>query len=129
MTQPTRRVSIDLRRWPLGVYFGLKPTIVIEGRAQPTQWGVGTWQLPADRDTEIAVFLYQAGMTWGRATTTLRPDDAPALESRSPAIAGMSGRLGAPGTTSHAGAPFIIAWYAVGLAVIAAVVAVSLILF
>ena len=93
MTPPTRRVSIDLRRWPLGIYFGLKPTIVIEGRAQPTQWGVGTWQLPADRDAEIAVFLYQAGMTWGRAAITLRPDDAPALEYRAPWLRFRPGRL------------------------------------
>ena len=84
MTPPTRRVSIDLRKPPLAPYFGLRPTIVIEGRAQPTQWGVGTWQLPADRDTEVTVFLYRLGATSGRASRTLRPTDAPALRYRAP---------------------------------------------
>jgi hypothetical protein len=93
MTAPTRRVSIDLRRPPLAPYFGLRPTIVIEGRAQPTQWGVGTWQLPADRDAEVGVFLYRFGATSGRASRTLRPTDAPALRYRAPWLPFLRGRI------------------------------------
>ena len=91
----TRRVSIDLRKWPLAPYFGLRPTIVIEGRAQPTQWGIGTWQLPADSDTEVRVFLYRFGVTAGRASVTLRPTDAPALRYRAPWLPFLRGRLSA----------------------------------
>jgi len=93
MTPPTRRVSIDLRKWPLAPYFGLRPTIVIEGRAQPTQWGAGTWQLPADRDTEVRVFLYRFGVTSGRASHTLRPTDAAALRYRAPWLPFLAGRF------------------------------------
>lgn len=89
---PTRRVSIDLRGGALGLV-GIRPTIVIEGRAQPTQWGVGTWQLPADRDTEVRVFLYRFGVTSGRASLTLKPTDAPALRYRAPWFPFLRGTL------------------------------------
>ncbi len=89
---PTRRVSIDLRGGALG-FVGIKPTIVIAGRAQPAQWGVGTWQLPADSDADVAVFLYRFGVTWGRASVTLRPTDAPALSYRAPWLPLLAGRF------------------------------------
>jgi len=91
---PTRRVAIDLRGGALGLV-GIRPTIVIEGRAQPSQWGVGTWQLPADRDTEVRVFLYRFGVTSGRASVTLRPTDAPALRYRAPWLPFLRGRISA----------------------------------
>ena len=90
----TRRVTVDLHRPVLAPYFGLRPTIVIEGRAQPTQWGVGTWQLPADRDSEVAVFLYRFGVTSGRASVTLRRTDAPSLVYRAPWLPFLRARLG-----------------------------------
>lgn len=89
---PTRRASIDLRGGLLG-FVGIRPTIVIGGRAQPAQWGVGTWQLPADADADVAVFLYRFGVTWGRASATLRPTDAPALVYRAPVLPFLKGRL------------------------------------
>ena len=67
----SRRVTIDLRRPRLRLHFGIRPTIVIDGITQPTQWGAGTWQVDADRDTAIKVFLYVAGITFGRASTTI----------------------------------------------------------
>ena len=90
----TRRVTIDLHRPVLAPYFGLRPTIVIEGRAQPTQWGTGTWQLPSDRDSEVSVFLYRLGVTSGRASFTLRAGDARALRYRAPWLPFLRGRLG-----------------------------------
>jgi hypothetical protein len=92
MTQPTRRVSITLHGGALGL-LAIKPTIVIGGRAQPTQWGVGTWQLPADGDAEVSVFLYRFGVTWGRASATLRSTDAPALSYRAPWLPFLRGRF------------------------------------
>lgn len=89
---PTRRVSIDLRGGALGL-LGVRPTIVIGGRAQPAQWGVGTWQLPADADADVAVFLYRFGVTWGRASATLMPADAPALRYRAPWLPFARGRI------------------------------------
>ena len=64
-----RRVTIDLRRPRLRLHWGVRPTIVIDGVGQPTQWGVGTWQV--DGESGVAVFLYLAGHTFGRATTVL----------------------------------------------------------
>ena len=90
----TRRVSIDLRKF--GWFPGIRPTIVIEGRGQPTQWGVGTWQLPADHDSVVSVYLHLLGVTWGRASYTLRPEDAPALVYRAPLLIGLPGTLRAP---------------------------------
>ena len=89
---PTRRVSIDLRGGALGL-LSIKPTIVIGGRAQPAQWGVGTWQLPAESDSDVAVFLYRFGVTWGRASHTIRPTDAAALVYRAPLLPFLPGRL------------------------------------
>ena len=77
--QSMRRVTITLTRWPIGLAIGVKPTIVIEGRSQPTQWGEGTWLLPADRPTTIGVYLHFRGITWGRATRELLPTDHPRL--------------------------------------------------
>ena len=90
---PVRRVTIDLHRPLLAPYFGLRPTIVIEGRAQPTQWGTGTWQVPADADAHVSVFLFRFGMTSGRASAVLRPEDAPALRYRAPWLPFLRGRL------------------------------------
>ena len=67
----SRRVTIDLRRPRLRLYFGIRPTIVIDGTSQPTQWGVGTWQVDAGGETSLEVFLYVGGITFGRAGTTV----------------------------------------------------------
>ncbi|MGV8884831.1 MAG: hypothetical protein ACOH1T_04485 [Microbacteriaceae bacterium] len=80
--KPVRRVTITLARSPFSLAFGVRPTIVIEDRAQPSQWGTGTWQLPADRDTEISVFLHFRGLTWGRARLVLHPEDIGRLTYR-----------------------------------------------
>ena len=89
----TRRVTIDLRRPLFAPYFGLRPTIVIEGRAQPTQWGVGTWQLPADGETEVSVYLFRWGVTSGRASRILTSTDAPTLRYRAPWLPFLAGRF------------------------------------
>ncbi|MBC7591341.1 MAG: hypothetical protein H7226_09915 [Salinibacterium sp.] len=70
----SRRVTIDLRRPRLRLHLGVRPTIVIDGVGQPTQWGVGTWQV--DGESSVAVFLYLAGHTFGRATTVLSEHSA-----------------------------------------------------
>lgn len=99
----TRRMAITLRRWPLNIYLGFRPTIVVEGRGQPTQWGEGTWQVPADRETTVSVFLFRAGLRFGKAEHVLKPADEPALEYRAPVIFLFPGSLGPRGTTTHRG--------------------------
>ena len=78
----SRRVTIDLRRPRLRLYFGIRPTIVIDGVGQPTQWGVGTWQV--DSELSVAVFLFAAGHTFGRASTVLGDRGATYVAPRLP---------------------------------------------
>lgn len=79
----TRRVTIDLRRPRLNLLFGVRPTIVINGSTQPTQWGVGTWQCDAEHDS-VEVFLFVAGVAFGRASTHLGEDGATYVAPRVP---------------------------------------------
>lgn len=74
------------------LYAGVRPTLVIAGRGQPTQWGLGTWQVPADEAVTLGVFLFNRLWRFGEAEFTLRPDDS-ALEYRAPALPFVSGRL------------------------------------
>ena len=64
----TRRLTITLRR---GLWLGIRPTIVVEGRGQPTQWGTGTWQVSADAPTEVTVFLFNRLWKFGQAEITV----------------------------------------------------------
>ncbi|CAN5562301.1 hypothetical protein BH10ACT7_BH10ACT7_32820 [soil metagenome] len=93
---PVRRVSIDIRKPPLRLTLGFRPTIIVAGRGQPTQWGVGTWQLPADADNTIIVYLHLRGITVGRAEYVLRPTDDAALEYRAPTPLTFRARLAPP---------------------------------
>lgn len=86
----TRRLTITLKR---GLWLGIRPTIVVEGRGQPTQWGTGTWQVPADQIVTVSVFLHVRGVTWGRASRTLDPLDCGALTYRAPLLPFLPGRF------------------------------------
>ena len=94
MTAPTRRISVDLRRRPLRVTLGLRPSVVIDGRTEPAQWGVGTWLVAADRPVALTVFMFAAGIRFGAASYTVSPDDA-RVEYRAPVLPFLRGRLGA----------------------------------
>ena len=64
---PVRRIDITLHKPWFALYAGVKPTLVIEGRGQPVQWGLGTWQLPSDRTVTIGVFLFNRLWRFGQA--------------------------------------------------------------
>lgn len=84
------------------LYAGVRPTLVIAGRGQPTQWGLGTWQVSADEAVTLGVYLFNRVWRFGEADFTLRPDDESALEYRAPALPFIPGRIrlrsGAPQT-------------------------------
>ncbi|WP_404433666.1 hypothetical protein LG299_03920 [Microbacterium lacus] len=90
---PTRRIELTMRRPWFALYFGVRPTLVISGRGQPTQWGRGTWQVAADTPAEISVFLFNRLWKFGQATIRLKPDDPPVLEYRAPALPFRTGRF------------------------------------
>lgn len=89
---PARRIELALHRPWFALYAGIRPTLVIDGRGQPTQWGLGTWQVPADDTAVIGVFLFNRMWRFGQAEHTLSPDDA-ALEYRAPALPFLPGRI------------------------------------
>lgn len=75
------------------LYAGVRPTLVIAGRGQPTQWGLGTWQVPADETVTLGVFLFNRLWRFGEAEFVLDPTHAPALVYRAPALPFLSGRI------------------------------------
>lgn len=91
--EATRRIELLLRKPRLALYAGVRPTLVIGGRGQPTQWGLGTWQVPADRSVSIGVYLFNRVWRFGAAEFTLEPEDAAALEYRAPILPFLPGRL------------------------------------
>lgn len=84
---------MTLRKPRVALYGGIRPTLVIGGRGQPVQWGVGTWQVPADETVELEVFLFARGWRFGEAEVRLAPGDLPELEYRAPALPVGRGRF------------------------------------
>ncbi|MFS0866596.1 hypothetical protein AB3M83_04575 [Microbacterium sp. 179-B 1A2 NHS] len=88
-----RRIDLTLHRPWFALYAGVRPTLVIGGRGQPTQWGRGTWQVPADEPVVLRVYLYNRVWRFGLAETTLEPHHAPDLMYRAPALPFRPGRF------------------------------------
>jgi hypothetical protein len=93
---PTRRIELILRKPWFALYAGVRPTLVVEGRGQPVQWGLGTWQVRSDETVVIGVFLFNRVWRFGQAEFPLEPGDPPALVYRAPALPFLRGRLHPP---------------------------------
>lgn len=89
---PSRRIELTMHKPCFALYAGIRPTLVLAGRGQPTQWGLGTWQVPADETVTLGVFLFNRLWRFGQAEHTLAPDDL-ALEYRAPALPFLPGRI------------------------------------
>lgn len=89
----SRRIELTLHKPWFALYAGVRPTLIIEGRGQPTQWGLGTWQVPSDRTVTVGVFLFNRVWRFGQADFTLEPHDVPALEYRAPTLPFLRGRI------------------------------------
>lgn len=85
------------RPW-FALYAGIRPTLVIGGRGQPIQWGLGTWQVPADRTATVSAFLFNRAWRFGQAEFAITPD-VTALIYRAPALPFLRGRFRP--TTQH----------------------------
>ena len=88
-----RRIELTLHKPWFALYGGIRPTLVIAGLGQPAQWGIGTWQVPADEAVSVGVYLFNRMWRFGRAEIALAPSDAPALRYRAPALPFLRGRL------------------------------------
>jgi hypothetical protein len=88
-----RRIQLTLRKPWFALYGGIRPTLVIAGRGQPAQWGIGTWQVPAHETVVVGVFLFNRVWRFGRAEFALEPHQPPALVYRAPALPFLPGRI------------------------------------
>jgi hypothetical protein len=91
--QATRRIELTLRKPWFALYARIKPTLLFGGRGQPAQWGIGTWQVPADETVVVGVFLFNRLWRFGRAEFALEPHHPPALVYRAPALPFLRGRI------------------------------------
>ncbi|WES64609.1 hypothetical protein P0L94_00735 [Microbacter sp. GSS18] len=89
----TRRIELTLTRPWFALYVGVRPTVVVAGRGNPVQWGVGTWQLPADHTATIGVYLFNRLWRFGQAEFALEAGDPPAITYRAPAMPFGRGRM------------------------------------
>jgi hypothetical protein len=90
----TRRIELTLHKPWFALYARIKPTLVMEGRGQPAQWGVGTWQVASDDSVVVRVYLYNRLWRFGQAEFVLEPHHTPALMYRAPALPFLRGRIG-----------------------------------
>ena len=89
----TRRIELTLHKPWFALYAGIRPTLVIEGRGQPVQWGLGTWQVSSDETVVIGVYLFNRLWRFGQAEFALEPSDPPALVYQAPALPFLRGRM------------------------------------
>ncbi len=83
------RIEIVLTRPRLGWH--PKPTIVIDGRGHPAQWGRGTWQVTPG--TTVAVYLFNRLWRYGAAEKTLEAPLPSRVDYRAPILPLGRGRI------------------------------------
>lgn len=68
-----RRFELTLRKpWPGWVP---KPTVVVNGTAQPTQWGTRNWKVPGTDPADVTIFLFNRMWRFGEVAFTVGPGD------------------------------------------------------
>ncbi len=87
--QELRLVELTLRKPKLGWY--PKPTVTVDGVAQPTQWGTRNWKVRGN--AEFSIYLHNRLWTFGQATITLEPGESGPLQYRAPWLPFLPGRL------------------------------------
>lgn len=88
-----RRIRIELRRGAVALWGGIRPTLVLAGVGQPTQWGLGTWVIPADEPVTIGVYLFARGWRFGAAEIVVDPADSGVIAYRAPWLPFGPGRF------------------------------------
>ncbi|PSL39099.1 hypothetical protein CLV49_2731 [Labedella gwakjiensis] len=102
--QPTsfRTLTLDLKNAPWYGWTFLQPTVTIDGFRYSAGWSRMQYQVPADRPVYVqchVAYLWE----YGKAATTLQPNQNPHLEYTVPSNAWVAGDIGAPGTTTSKG--------------------------
>lgn len=97
---PPLRLELTLHKPWLGWF--PKPTVVVDGRGHPAQWGTGTWQIRDREKTEITVFLFNRLWKFGTARFTVEAGEQPTLRYSAPWLPFLPGRLRIDHTRGHA---------------------------
>ena len=71
--QEIRRFELTLRKPWLG--WVPKPTVVVNGTAQPAQWGTRNWKVHGTDSVPVAVFLFNRLWRFGEVQFTVGPND------------------------------------------------------
>jgi hypothetical protein len=87
----TFRLELRLRKPRLGWY--PKPTVVIDGRGHPAQWGVGTWQVTTGGQSTASVFLFNRLWRFGEAEFVLGMRPPASLVYSAPWLPFLRGRI------------------------------------
>lgn len=87
----TYRLELTLRK----PWFGWfpKPTVVVDGRGQPAQWGTGTWQVSTEGPTTVKVFLFNRLWKFGGADFVLGTEQPAVLVYSAPWLPFLPGKL------------------------------------
>lgn len=90
-----RRFELTLRKPWLGWF--PKPTVVVNGMAQPTQWGTRNWKVPGDGDVTVGIFLFNRMWKFGEAEFVVEPGNSGPFVYSAPWLPFLPGSVRAAG--------------------------------
>lgn len=79
-----RTFHLTLHKPLLGL--GPKPTVVVDGSAQPAQWGQRNWKVSGDGARTVTVFLFNRMWKYGEASFSVEPGEGQAFTYRPPLL-------------------------------------------
>jgi hypothetical protein len=90
-SSPPQRLELTLRKPRL--LWAPKPTVVLDGRGQPAQWGTGTWQIGPSDSATLGVFLFNRLWRYGAAEIEVGHELPSRLVYMAPWLPFLRGRL------------------------------------
>lgn len=86
------RFKLTLRKPWLGWF--PKPTVVVNGDAQPTQWGTRNWKVRGEDPASVRIFVYNRLWTYGEVEFVVAPDATAPLVYSAPWLPFLPGKVG-----------------------------------
>lgn len=83
--------QLTLRKPFLGL--GPKPTVVVDGSGQPTQWGQRTWKVSGDGALTVQIFMFNRMWKYGLATFSVEPGDGQTFSYLAPFLPFGAGKI------------------------------------
>lgn len=90
-TNTTRRFELTLHKPWLGWF--PKPTVVVDGVAQPAQWGTRNWKVPGADAATVSIFLFNRMWKFGEVNFTVEPGASVPLVYSAPWLPFLPGKL------------------------------------